>query len=142
MLTYIGFCCREWVLVTGLPVGPCGVCGEVPKYLREDDARVDWKARATKAEAEVERLRAELSHTMCGKSNAAELRQRVFAENAALAAQAERDAAREALARVEALADEIEANRIGAFSKLDAINVVARLRAALAQPATDEGAGA
>lgn len=35
--TYIGSCCREWVLAVLIPVGRCGLCGERPTYLREDD---------------------------------------------------------------------------------------------------------
>jgi hypothetical protein len=34
--TYIGYCCREWVLAYGI-TGKCGICGQVPKYLRDDD---------------------------------------------------------------------------------------------------------
>ena len=34
--TYIGYCCREWVLAWGHK-GRCGLCGEVPTYLRDDD---------------------------------------------------------------------------------------------------------
>ena len=34
--TYIGFCCRELVLAIGHK-GRCGLCGEVPEFLREDD---------------------------------------------------------------------------------------------------------
>lgn len=37
MLTYIGECCREWVLAVGIPPGRCGLCGEKPTYKREDD---------------------------------------------------------------------------------------------------------
>lgn len=39
IVTYIGFCCREWVLAVTIPssVGRCGLCGEKPTYLREDD---------------------------------------------------------------------------------------------------------
>lgn len=36
MGTYIGKCCREWVLVMGVRVGPCGICNERPVYLRDD----------------------------------------------------------------------------------------------------------
>jgi hypothetical protein len=62
--------------------------------------------------------------------------------------QAERDAAREALARVEALADEWERNYAsllaGGFSgcSIGADSAAKRIRAALAQPATEEEAGA
>ena len=35
--TYIGYCCREWVLAAMCPVGRCGICGEVPEYLRPDE---------------------------------------------------------------------------------------------------------
>lgn len=34
---YIGFCCREWILLKGVRTGRCGLCGERPVYLREDD---------------------------------------------------------------------------------------------------------
>lgn len=34
--TYIGLCCREWVLAWGVPLGRCGLCGEKPTYLRAD----------------------------------------------------------------------------------------------------------
>ena len=33
--TYIGVCCREWVLAVG-GNGRCGLCGTVPVYLRPD----------------------------------------------------------------------------------------------------------
>lgn len=33
--TYIGVCCREWVLAVGFR-GRCGLCGEVPVYLRSN----------------------------------------------------------------------------------------------------------
>ena len=34
--TYIGKCCREWVMpITGRP-GNCGICGEQPTFLRDD----------------------------------------------------------------------------------------------------------
>ena len=36
MATYIGQCCREWVLAAGAPVGTCGICGERPTFLRAD----------------------------------------------------------------------------------------------------------
>lgn len=35
---YIGYCCREWPLAIGVKPGRCGLCGEVPTYLRADDA--------------------------------------------------------------------------------------------------------
>lgn len=38
--TYIGFCCREWVLAIGHK-GRCGLCGEVPTFLRPDDGEKD-----------------------------------------------------------------------------------------------------
>lgn len=38
--TYIGECCREWVLASGVPVGRCGLCGERPTYKRPDDREV------------------------------------------------------------------------------------------------------
>lgn len=34
--TYVGYCCREWILALGFK-GRCGLCGEVPTYLRPDD---------------------------------------------------------------------------------------------------------
>lgn len=34
VLTYVGVCCREWILALGYPVGRCGLCGERPVYLR------------------------------------------------------------------------------------------------------------
>lgn len=34
--TYIGKCCREWVMLRFMR-GRCGACGTEPKYLREDD---------------------------------------------------------------------------------------------------------
>ena len=37
IITFIGECCREWVLAVGVPVGTCGLCGERPTYKREDD---------------------------------------------------------------------------------------------------------
>jgi hypothetical protein len=33
--TYIGLCCREWILAVG-GRGRCGACGEIPTYLRPD----------------------------------------------------------------------------------------------------------
>lgn len=35
--TYIGACCREWILALGFPTGRCGICGEIPTYVRDDD---------------------------------------------------------------------------------------------------------
>lgn len=35
--TYIGVCCREWVLAVGVPVSSCGLCGSRPVYERDDD---------------------------------------------------------------------------------------------------------
>jgi hypothetical protein len=29
--TFIGVCCREWVLALGYPLGSCGLCGERPQ---------------------------------------------------------------------------------------------------------------
>lgn len=35
--TYVGVCCREWDMpMTGRP-GRCGICGEVPVFLRDAD---------------------------------------------------------------------------------------------------------
>ena len=42
--TYIGFCCREWILALGHKVGRCGYCGERPVYLRQDTENPDWPA--------------------------------------------------------------------------------------------------
>lgn len=39
--TYIGYCCREWVLALGFRGGRCGLCGERPAYLRPDDRSAD-----------------------------------------------------------------------------------------------------
>lgn len=36
--TYIGECCVEWPLAAGFKVGRCGLCGERPTYLKDDDA--------------------------------------------------------------------------------------------------------
>lgn len=33
--TYIGFCCREWTLAY-MGRGKCGLCGEVPAFIRHD----------------------------------------------------------------------------------------------------------
>jgi hypothetical protein len=35
--TYIGECCREWIMAAGFPRGRCGLCGEAPTFKREDD---------------------------------------------------------------------------------------------------------
>ena len=35
--TYIAYCCREWIAPVGYPGGRCGLCGQRPTYLREDD---------------------------------------------------------------------------------------------------------
>lgn len=35
MPTYIGICCREWILVVGM-TGRCGLCETVPVFLRPD----------------------------------------------------------------------------------------------------------
>lgn len=43
---YLGQCCRTWLLVTGLKVGTCGICREIPTYLREaapSDLRVETR---------------------------------------------------------------------------------------------------
>lgn len=34
--TYIGECCREWILAAGYQTGRCGICGQKPTYKRED----------------------------------------------------------------------------------------------------------
>jgi hypothetical protein len=44
--TYIGVCCREWVLAYGAAGGRCGLCGERPIYLREDTPEAEAEARA------------------------------------------------------------------------------------------------
>lgn len=31
--TYVGVCCREWVLAVGVS-GSCGLCGGVPVFVR------------------------------------------------------------------------------------------------------------
>lgn len=41
--TYIGFCCREWILAILAPVGTCGYCGQRPTYLRPDDYGAEGK---------------------------------------------------------------------------------------------------
>jgi hypothetical protein len=38
--TYIGICCREWILALGFPVGRCDLCQMRPTYLREDEEAV------------------------------------------------------------------------------------------------------
>lgn len=38
--TYIAYCCREWIVPYGTKGGTCGLCGERPTYLREDDESV------------------------------------------------------------------------------------------------------
>ena len=35
--TYIGECCREWIMAFGFRRGRCGLCGERPAYKRDDD---------------------------------------------------------------------------------------------------------
>ena len=35
--TYIGECCREWLMAAGYPAGRCGRCHEVPTFKREDE---------------------------------------------------------------------------------------------------------
>lgn len=37
--TYIGYCCQEWIMPKMIKPGRCGKCGEVPKYLRDDDGK-------------------------------------------------------------------------------------------------------
>ena len=41
--TYIGFCCREWILAISMwdKTGRCGYCGERPTYLRPGDGNPD-----------------------------------------------------------------------------------------------------
>lgn len=34
--TYIGVCCREWVMAAGVNGGTCGLCGQRPVFLRLD----------------------------------------------------------------------------------------------------------
>lgn len=34
--TYIGICCREWVLAENAALGSCGLCGQRPVFLRAD----------------------------------------------------------------------------------------------------------
>lgn len=34
--TYIGRCCREWILAAGFKVGKCGLCGKRPTFERDD----------------------------------------------------------------------------------------------------------
>lgn len=44
--TYIGSCCREWVLAIGSStMARCGYCGEKPTYLREDTDNPDYPTR-------------------------------------------------------------------------------------------------
>ena len=49
--TWIGYCCREWVMAYGYKSGRCGLCGETPTYLREGEPlhithpRSDYLAR-------------------------------------------------------------------------------------------------
>lgn len=34
--TYIGRCCRDWIMAyTGKP-GKCGLCGQIPEYVEHD----------------------------------------------------------------------------------------------------------
>ena len=40
--TVIGFCCREWILAMGYPVGRCGYCSERPVSLRPDTDNPDF----------------------------------------------------------------------------------------------------
>lgn len=35
--TYIGHCCREWILAVGVPLARCGLCNERPTFLRPDE---------------------------------------------------------------------------------------------------------
>jgi hypothetical protein len=34
--TYVGKCCRLWVLAYGIRVGRCGICNEVPEFFGWD----------------------------------------------------------------------------------------------------------
>lgn len=36
IMTYIGRCCREWVLAVGYPVNRCGYCGQRPQRVGPD----------------------------------------------------------------------------------------------------------
>lgn len=45
--TYIGACCREWILALGHKPGRCGLCGERPEYLRPDADNPDWPVMTT-----------------------------------------------------------------------------------------------
>ena len=36
LATYIGYCCREWVMPIGSMGGSCGLCHERPTFLRDD----------------------------------------------------------------------------------------------------------
>lgn len=38
--TYIGYCCREWILAMTNRAGRCGYCGEQPTYLRDDELSI------------------------------------------------------------------------------------------------------
>lgn len=40
--TYIGYCCREWILALAHKPGRCGYCGERPTYLRPDTGNPEW----------------------------------------------------------------------------------------------------
>lgn len=41
--TYIGYCCREWVLAIGsTTMAACGLCGETPTYRRPDTDNPDY----------------------------------------------------------------------------------------------------
>lgn len=35
--TFIAYCCREWIAPYGYGPGRCGICGERPEFLREDE---------------------------------------------------------------------------------------------------------
>lgn len=33
MPTWIGRCCRDWIMALGFPAGRCGLCGEKPVFV-------------------------------------------------------------------------------------------------------------
>lgn len=42
-MRFVGLCCREWILAFG-GKGRCGLCGEIPQYLRPYDPDADGVA--------------------------------------------------------------------------------------------------